>query len=127
MRNFLITIEGKQYEVSVEEISSNGTVTPVVTAAEPAKAAAPAAPVQAAKPAVKAATGAGTEMKTPMPGLIVGFKVAEGATVKKGDVVIVLEAMKMENDLIAPADGVISFTVQKGANVETGDVIAIVR
>ena len=65
-------------------------------------------------------------MKCPMPGLIVNFKVAEGATVKKGDVVVVLEAMKMENDLTSPADGVISFRVQKGANVDTGDVLAVI-
>ena len=116
MRNFLITIEGKQYEVSVEEVSSDGKVTPVVTAA---------APVVSAAPAAKAPVN-GTEMKCPMPGLIVNFKVAEGATVKKGDVVVVLEAMKMENDLTSPADGVISFRVQKGANVDTGDVLAVI-
>ena len=122
MRNFLITIEGKQYEVSVEEVSSDGKVTPVVTDAAPVKA---AAPVASAAPAAKAPVN-GTEMKCPMPGLIVNFKVAEGATVKKGDVVVVLEAMKMENDLTSPADGVISFRVQKGANVDTGDVLAVI-
>ena len=122
MRNFLITIEGKQYEVSVEEVSSDGKVTPVVTDAAPVKA---AAPVASAAPAAKAPVH-GTEMKCPMPGLIVNFKVAEGATVKKGDVVVVLEAMKMENDLTSPADGVISFRVQKGANVDTGDVLAVI-
>lgn len=120
MRNFLITIEGKQYEVSVEEVSATGNVTPVVTAAAPVKVA-PATPAKTVT-----APANGTEMKSPMPGLVVNFKVEDGAKVKKGDVVLVLEAMKMENDLISPADGVISFRVQKGANVDTGDVLAVI-
>ncbi len=110
----MITIEGKHYEVSVEEVSATGNVTPVVKVA-------PATPAKTVT-----APANGTEMKSPMPGLVVNFKVEDGAKVKKGDVVLVLEAMKMENDLISPADGVISFRVQKGANVDTGDVLAVI-
>ena len=117
MRNFLITIEGKQYEVSVEEVSSDGKVTPVVTAA---------APVVSAAPAAKAPVN-GTEMKCTMPGLIVNFKVAEGATVKKGDVVVVLEAMKMENEIVAPVSGTISqVVVSSGNTVDTDQTLAFI-
>ena len=122
MRNFIITIDGKQYEVGVEEVGVTASA-PVVTAA------APAAPVAAAPAATKAAPAAvtgGTPLKAPMPGMIAGLKVEEGAAVKKGQVVVVLEAMKMENDLTAPCDGVISFKTQKGANVDTGAVIAVI-
>ncbi len=118
MRKFLVNIEGKQFEVGVEEITDGSVVTPVVTEV---KAAAP-------KAAAPKATGPvnGTKMESPMPGMIKSFAVAEGATVKKGQTVIVLEAMKMDNDLPAPCDGVISFKVSKGANVETGDVMAVI-
>ena len=61
-----------------------------------------------------------------MPGMIKAYKVAEGATVKKGDVVLVLEAMKMDNDINAPCDGVVSFKAQVGSNVNTGDVMAVI-
>ena len=125
MRNFIITIDGKQYEVGVEEVGATASA-PVVTTTAPVAAANPA-PVKAAAPAKATApvTG-GTQMKAPMPGMIAGFKVEDGATVKKGQVVIVLEAMKMENDLTAPCDGVITFKTQKGANVDTGAVIAVI-
>jgi len=130
MRKFIITIEGKQYEVGVEEVGGAPAVTAPITPAAPV-AATTAAPVQAAPAPVKAApapapVAGGTQMKAPMPGMIAGFKVESGATVKKGQVVIVLEAMKMENDLTAPCDGVITFTTQKGSNVDTGDVIAVI-
>ena len=65
-------------------------------------------------------------MPAPMPGMIKAYKVSEGATVKEGDVVIVLEAMKMDNDLVAPCSGVISFKASVGSNVETGDVMAVI-
>ncbi|MBO4501734.1 MAG: acetyl-CoA carboxylase biotin carboxyl carrier protein subunit [Clostridia bacterium] len=118
MRNFIITVDGHQYEVGVEEVGAAQVSAPVQAAPK-----APAAPV--AVPKAPAVAG-GTQMKAPMPGMISGFKVENGATVKKGQVVLVLEAMKMENDLTAPCDGVITFTVQKGANVDTGAVIATI-
>ena len=124
MRNFIITIDGKQYEVGVEEVGATASA-PVVTTTAPVAAAAPA-PVKAAPAKAAAPVTGGTQMKAPMPGMIAGFKVEDGATVKKGQVVIVLEAMKMENDLTAPCDGVITFKTQKGANVESDAVLAVI-
>ena len=117
MRKFVVTIDGTQYEVGVEEIGADDTVV-----------ATPVAPVAAPKaaPAKKAAAVSGTKMEAPMPGMIKSYKVAEGATVKKGDVVLVLEAMKMDNDMQAPCDGVISFKAAVGSNVETGAVMAVI-
>ena len=120
MRKFVVTIEGKQYEVGVEEIGAAGEVAPVVTTV------APAAPAAAPAPAKSTGPVNGTKMEAPMPGMIKSFKVAEGATVKKGDVVLVLEAMKMDNDISAPCDGVVSFKTQVGANVNTGDLMAVI-
>lgn len=120
MRKFLITIEGKQYEVGVEEVGGAAEVAPVVTEVKPVAAAPAAAPKAAAT------SGKGTKFTAPMPGMIKAYKVAEGATVKAGDVVLVLEAMKMDNDMTAPCDGVISFKAAVGSNVDTGDVMAII-
>ena len=128
MRKFIVTIEGKQYEVGVEEVGGVATpVAPVVTsvASQPAPAQAPqkvAAPAPAPAPAVTN----GTKMEAPMPGMIKAYKVAEGATVKKGDVILILEAMKMDNDISAVCDGVVSFKAQVGSNVNTGDVMAVI-
>ena len=118
MRKFVVTIEGKQYDVGVEEVGAESA--PVAAAPVAAATAAPKAAPKAAVPAN------GTKMAAPMPGMIKGYKVAEGATVKKGDVVLVLEAMKMDNDMTAPCDGVISFKAAVGSNVETGDVMAVI-
>ena len=131
MRNFIVTIEGKKYEVTVEEVSAFAQSSQTVIAA-PAIPAAPA-PVQAAStptaaaPAQQpAATAGGTEIESPMPGLILELKSKEGQAVKKGEVILVLEAMKMANDISAPKDGVISYRVQKGANVDTGTLLAVI-
>ena len=125
MRKFLITIEGKNYEVGVEEISNGATNSaPVIT--EIKKAVEPAVAVSKAEQPKAAAVTGGTELDSPMPGLILELKVNEGAKVKTGDVVLILEAMKMANDISAPCDGTISFKVTKGANVDTGAVLAII-
>jgi len=125
MRKFVVTIEGKQYEVGVEEIGATQSApAPVVTVAAPAAAPAPA-PAPAAAPKASAPTS-GTKMEAPMPGMIKAYKVAEGATVKEGDVILVLEAMKMDNDITAVCDGVVSFKAAVGSNVNTGDVMAII-
>lgn len=116
MRKFVVTIEGKQYEVGVEEIGAGETVQPVIST--PVKAVEPQKPVNTVVN--------GTKMEAPMPGMIKAYKVSEGATVKKGDVILVLEAMKMDNDITAICDGVISFKAQVGSNVNTGDVMAII-
>lgn len=124
MKKYNITVNGNTYEVFVEEAGStaNAPVAPVFTAPVAAPAAAPAAP----KAAPVAAGNAGAnKVVAPMPGTILDVKVSAGQSVKKGDVICVLEAMKMENDIPAPCDGVIaSVNVQKGASVSANDVIA---
>ena len=123
MRNFIITINGKSYEVGVEEVGATASA-PVVTAATPV-AAAPVA--EAPKTAPKAAAPAnGEKITSPFPGLIKNLLVAEGATVKAGDAILVLEAMKMDNDITATCDGVVHFQVVKGANVESDAVLAVI-
>lgn len=122
MRNFVVTIDGKQYQVGVEEVGVSeqvsAPVTPVVTEVKLAPSAPKAAP--AAGPVN------GTKINAPMPGLIKALSLDEGATVKKGDVILVLEAMKMDNDITAPCDGRISYKVTKGTNVDTGALMAII-
>ncbi|MBR7186898.1 MAG: biotin/lipoyl-binding protein [Clostridia bacterium] len=116
MRNFIITVDGKQYEVGVEEVGA--TSAPAAPVA--------AAPVAAAPAAKKPANANGTKVVSPFPGLIKNLLVAEGASVKKDQPILVLEAMKMDNDITAPCDGTVSFNVQKGTNVESDAVLAII-
>lgn len=119
MRKFQVVVNGNSYEVDVEEIGAGQSVAPV--AAAPKKAiAAPAAPA----PKAPAASVAGTKVVAPMPGKIVDVKVTPGQAVKEGDLVAVLEAMKMENEIFASVAGkVAAVAVQKGATVEANDVI----
>ena len=126
MKKYNITVNGTTYEVVVEEAGSVAGApvytTPVASAPVAAPAAAPAAPK-----AAPAASGA-NKVTSPMPGTILAVNVTAGQAVKKGDVICVLEAMKMENDIPAPCDGVIaSVNVQKGASVASGDVIASIN
>lgn len=119
MRNFIVTVDGKQYEVGVEEVGASAQAAPVVTEIKAA------APVKAAAPA-KAAVTNGTKINAPMPGLIKALSKEEGATVKEGEVIYVLEAMKMDNDITAPCSGKISYKVTKGTNVDTGALVAVI-
>ena len=126
MKKYNITVNGNTYEVLVEEVSG-ATSAPAYTApvaATPAPVAAPAATPKAAT-APKAPASAGAVAATaPMPGTILDIKVSVGQAVKKGDVLCILEAMKMENDIPAPQDGTVaSVNVTKGASVAAGDVI----
>lgn len=120
MRNFVITVNGNTYQVGVEEVGATAS-TPVVTTVQAAPVAAPVAAAPAA-----AAPANGEKVLSPFPGLIKNLLVAEGATVKKDQPILVLEAMKMDNDITAPCDGVVSFRVVKGANVESDAVLAII-
>ncbi len=112
MKNYKITVNGKVYDVTVEQAG-----------------AAPAAPAAAAAaaPAAKQASAGATTVKSPMPGTILDIKVSAGAAVKKGDVLCVLEAMKMENDICAPQDGTVdAVLVAKGDTVEVNaDLVAL--
>ena len=131
MRNFVITVNGKSYEVGVEEVGATASAPVVVSAPVAAPVAAPAAPKAAAPApapvAPKAAAPAnGEKVLSPFPGLIKNLLVAEGASVKKDQPILVLEAMKMDNDITSPCDGVVSFQVAKGANVESDSVLAVI-
>lgn len=116
MKTYTITVNGTAYEVTVEEGTGTGAA-PVV------KSAAPVAPV---KPVAAAPAAAGAvKVNAPMPGKILAVKVSAGQAVKKGDVIIVLEAMKMENDIVAPQDGTMaSISCAVGDAVEAGALLA---
>ena len=132
---YKITLNNRIYEVEVEagkamlldeyEAVAPAAPAPVVAAAPVAAApAAEAAPAAAAAPVV---TGAGEPVAAPMPGTIVKVNVTAGQAVKAGDVLCVLEAMKMENDITAPKDGTVTQVVtSKGANVSTGDPLVVI-
>ena len=121
MKNYTITVNGKVYEVTVEENTQNGVKKET---AAPAPSANPA-PVRTVN------TGdsvGGTPVKAPMPGKILDVKVSQGQNVKRGDVLMVLEAMKMENEIVAPEDGTVaSVQVSAGSVVEAGDVLASLK
>lgn len=125
MKNYRITVNGTAYDVAVEELG--GSAAPAVSApvaAAPVAAAASAAPTAPAAPAASAGAGS-IAVTAPMPGKILSVKVSVGQAVKKGDVVLILEAMKMENEVVAPEDGTIaSIDVTVGATVESGDTLA---
>ena len=128
---YVVNLNGKKYEVDVSE--SDAVLLNVSDAAPVAPAAAPvapaAAPVQAAPAAAPAAqsTAEGAKVLSPMPGTILEVKVQNGQAVKAGDVMFILEAMKMENDIVAPQDGTVKqIVVSKGASVDTDAVLAVI-
>lgn len=134
MKKFLIKVNGSQYEVEVEEII-DGTSPGVEVAAPPVTVSAPAkqAPAPASdapqpeKPAKPASDGKAGSVKitAPMPGTILRTVANIGDSLKRGDVILILEAMKMENEIVAPSDGVlVSINVDKGASVNAGDLLA---
>ena len=120
MKNYRITVNGTAYDVAVEELGAGAAPAPVAApvAAAPAAAPAPAAPV------ASGSAGA-VKVSAPMPGKILAVKANVGQADKKGDVVMVLEAMKMENEIVAPEDGTVaSIDVAVGDSVESGDTLA---
>lgn len=121
MRMFNIKVDGREYQVEVEELSGNQAVMPAPSVMPAPVATAPAA----AKPAVS--VGKGEQVKCPMPGTIMKLMATDGASVKRGQVLFVLEAMKMENDIVAPVDGIFKAIAVKGATVNTGDVLGTVE
>ena len=119
MKKYRITFTGTAYDVAVEELGAGA-----VAAAPAAAAPVAAAPVAAPAPAASGAAGSIT-VASPMPGKILAIKANAGQAVKKGEVVMILEAMKMENEITAPEDGTIaSINVAVGDSVESGDTLA---
>ena len=127
---YVVTLNGKNYEVEVNEceaVVTNVSDAAPVAAPAPAPVAAPAAPAATPAPAAAPVSADGTKVLAPMPGAILNVNVSVGATVKAGDVLMVLEAMKMENDIVAPCDGVVKqIPVTKGSTVNTDDVLAVI-
>ena len=110
MKQYKVTVNGTAYEITLEEIDASS-----------AAAAAPAAS------SANASAGEGESVNAPMPGNILDIKVNVGDKVKKGDVLIILEAMKMENEITAPCDGTVkSIGVTKGGTAETGTVLCVI-
>ncbi len=121
---YTVTINNKSYEVEVEKgQASIVKITEATAQSIPQDSQAPAPPPTVAAPAAN-----GNPLTAPMPGTIINIKVRNGDRVKKGDVVLVLEAMKMENDITAPVDGVVvQITAAKGSSVSTGDILAVIQ
>ena len=122
MKRYTITVNGTPYDVTVEETGAAAPSAPVA----PAAPVAPVAPT--AKPAAPAPSASGAEgavkVESPMPGTILDVKTSVGASVNEGDVLCILEAMKMENEIVAPSAGTVaSVSVNKGDSVEAGQVI----
>ena len=110
MKKYRVSVNGTVFEVEIEEMTG-----------------APAAPAAAPAPAAPAAPAGGEKITAPMPGTILAVNVANGSAVKKGDVLMILEAMKMENEIMAPCDGAVtSVSVTKGASVESGTLLCTI-
>ena len=114
MKKYRVTVNGTAYEIELEELTG------AAPAAAPAAATAPA-------PAAAAAPAGGEQVTSPMPGTILSVNVAAGDAVKRGQVLMILEAMKMENEIMCPCDGkVVSVSVSKGAAVESGALLCVI-
>lgn len=125
MRHYRVNVNGTSYEIAIEEISADEAKK---AASAPAPAPAPSAAPAAAAPAAAASVPANaTTISAPMPGNILAVNVSVGSDVKRGDILMILEAMKMENEIMAPKDGkVTAVNVQKGATVNTGDLLCVI-
>lgn len=127
MRKFFIKVNGNQYEVEVEEIRADGSVVeaPSTAVCQPQTVPAAAPAPKAAEPKKEASGPQGSvKVNAPMPGTILRVNVNPGDVVKKGQVLLILEAMKMENEIVAPADGkVATVNIAKGASVNAGDLL----
>ena len=128
---YKVTLNGRTYEVEVEAgkamlLDEYEAIAPAAPAAAPVAAPAAAAPAPAAAPAAPVVTGAGEAVNAPMPGTILKVNVKVGDAVKAGTVLCVLEAMKMENEIMAPKDGTITqVLVNKGSSVDTGAPLVV--
>ena len=119
MKKYTITVNGTAYEVEVEDMGGAAATAPKAAAPKAAPAAAPA-------PAAKPVAAGSATISAPMPGKVLEVKVKAGDAVKAGDVLMILEAMKMQNEIMAPADGTISdVRISAGQTVGTGDVMIV--
>lgn len=128
MKQYKVTVNGQSYDVSVEEVGAAPTAPRAAAPAaapapvQAAPAAAPAAPAAAPAAAQFAPSAGAMSIKSPMPGTVLSFKVQAGQQVNRGDVLLILEAMKMENEIVATQAGkVVNLCVSAGASVNTGD------
>ena len=128
---YIVTLNGKNYEVDVNELAEaivtniSDAVAPAMPAPTSAPAAVPAAPAPATPSPV--VTGSGTQIKAPMPGAILKVNASQGQKVNEGDVLFILEAMKMENEIVASVSGTVSqVLVTKGQTVDTDAVLAVI-
>ena len=120
-KKYIVTVNGTSYEVVVEDADPNATYT---KAPEPAQEAPKAAPAAAPAPA---AAGNGEKVTSPLPGTVLKVLAKQGAAVKSGDVLCIIEAMKMENEIMAPCDGTVSaVSVSEGASVNAGDPLFVI-
>ncbi len=132
LRAFNVFVDGDYFEVEVDEVGGAPVVTAVTPmmpqpVAAPAPAPAAPAPAAAAAPTPKPAVEGGTPIEAPMPGMVIRYEVKEGDSVNEGDVVLILEAMKMENSITAPASGtVLSIPFKNGDSVQKGDTLAVI-
>ena len=123
MRKFKVNVNGVAYNV---EVAEEGVVAVAAPAAAPVAAAAPAPVAEAPKAPAPVAAAGDTTMNAPMPGSVSKIVAREGQVVKKGDVIIMLEAMKMQNEIMSPADGTVSdVRVTAGQNVKTGEAMVV--
>jgi glutaconyl-CoA decarboxylase len=136
MRKFRVTVNSTVYEVEVEDLGgaqapATSAPAPQRQAAVPAPAATPATPAPAEKPAAAPAaprtpSAGGTQVKAPLPGVVLSLKVKPGDAVKRGQLLLILEAMKMENEILSAADGTVrEILVSAGNNVNTNDVLMV--
>ena len=130
MKKYRVNVNGTVYDVAIEVMDGSApAAAPVAPAAPVAAPVAPAAPAPAPAPvaAPAAAPANGEKVTAPMPGTILSVNVSNGAAVKKGDVLFILEAMKMENEIMAPCDGTVGgVSVTKGTSVESGMLLCVI-
>ncbi len=130
---YIVSINDKNYEVEVErgeaQIVKTTKAIQIDTTPPPATVAAAAATVQAsASPAQNVTAVDGDPIKAPLPGIVLAIKANTGASVKKGDVLMIIEAMKMENEILAPRDGVVAQVLAgKGSSVNTGELLLVLK
>ncbi len=140
MKKFNVTVNGKTYAVEVEEVGAGqggftyqpapqaASATPVINAAPAPQPQAAPAPVPAAASVSPSVPVDGETISAPMPGTILDIKVTEGKSVKAGEILLILEAMKMENEIVSPKDGVVEkIHTAKSATVSTGDELVTIR